>query len=411
MDLLGRIRVRLSAEDRHLVAYGFGGQRTAIPAAEIGAVHTVEAYRAGYRKRGRALLILDHRQRIMLRAAGQWETYGELATVCRAAGAPSPAYKAFLPRATDGRRSSARRLLPRYSKAPGYVRLRTAPRGTVARVLVAGALGLAVVSAAAIAGIVAVLALPEWIGSVRVLLGIAGGVLGAAAGLWLAMAAYHLALDALRWVAASAQAKTVAPGRRFFGQERSEQPGHSAAWSQAATVGLVALVPALIAWGPGVGIASLANGLSDSHLVATLRADGTSVPGMLIDVPGYSAGSDAKAVMTDIATLQFTPAGQDPVQAPDPPIGGRPLPLDSADPAGTRVPVTVVYLPGSPATAAARQQLAGSVWHGAPTANLIVGSLFTVTLPALVLYLVIRIRRQRRARNATVIEDFIAVSS
>jgi hypothetical protein len=75
---------------------------------------------------------------------------------------------------------------------------------------------------------------------VRVLLGIVGAVLGAAAGTWLCLAVYHLALDALRWVA-----RTVAPARRFFGQERGERPEHSA-WSNAVTVGLVALVPALV---------------------------------------------------------------------------------------------------------------------------------------------------------------------
>jgi hypothetical protein len=176
----------------------------------------------------------------------------------------------------------------------------------------------------------------------------------------------------------------------------------------------MALVPALIGWGPGVGIASLANGLSDSHLVATLRADGTSVPGLLVDVPGYSSDSGGKVTITDMATLQFTPIDprdQQAVQTPDPPIGGRPLPLNAREPGNTRTPVTVVYLPDNLSVAAARQQLTGSVWHGAPTANLIVGILFTIALPALILYLVIRVRRQRRARNATVIDDFIGASS
>jgi hypothetical protein len=413
-DLLGRIRVRLSAEDHHVVAYGFGGQRIAIPAAEIGAVHMVEAYRTGRRNRGRALLIMDRRHRIMLRASGQWETYGEVARVCRAAGAPSPAYKSLALRPTSRSRSTPRRRRPLYAKAPGYQRLRTGPRGTVARTVILGALSLATVSGAAIAGTFPALALPGWIGSVRVLLGIAGAILGAAAGIWLCMAVCHLVLDALRWVAGSVRARAVAPARRFFGQERSERAEHSAAWSRAATVGLVALVPALIGWGPGVGIASLANGLSDSHLVATLRAGGTSAPGQLVDVPGYSSDSGGKAIITNVAMLQFAPVGypdQQPMQTPDPPIGGRPLPLDSRDPERTRVPVTVVYLPGDPSTAAARQQIAGSVWHGAPTANLIVGSLFTLALPALILYLVVRIRRQRRARNATVIDDFVAAGS
>lgn len=245
----------------------------------------------------------------------------------------------------------------------------------------------------------------------RVLLGIIGAVLGAAAGLWLCRAVYHLALDALRWVTASVRAQVAAPARRFFGHERGER---SDSWSRAATIGLVALVPALIGWGPGVAIASLVNGLSDSQLVATLRADGTSVPGLLVDVPGYPSDSGGKVTITDIATLQFSPVGysdQQPMQATDPPIGGRPLPLNSREPGNTRTPVTVVYLPDNPAIAAARQQITGSVWHGAPTANLIVGILFTIALPALIFYLVIRVRRERRARNATVIDDFIGASA
>src|SRR5207248_10030575 len=156
---------------------------------------------------------------------------------------------------------------PPYVKAPGYRRLRTIPRGTSVRVIIGGMLGLAIISGAAIAGTFPAQALPGWIGSVRVLLAIIGAVLGAAAGLWLCRAVYHLALDALRWVAASVGARAVAPARRFFGQERGERREHSGNWSRAATIGLMALVPALIGWGPGVGIASLANGPSDSHLV------------------------------------------------------------------------------------------------------------------------------------------------
>ncbi len=38
MDLMGRIRVRLCAEDGSLVAYGFGGQRVVLPAESVGAV-------------------------------------------------------------------------------------------------------------------------------------------------------------------------------------------------------------------------------------------------------------------------------------------------------------------------------------------------------------------------------------
>jgi hypothetical protein len=79
----------------------------------------------------------------------------------------------------------------------------------------------------------------------------------------------------------------------------------------------------------------------------------------------------------------------------DPSIGGRPLPLDSADPLDTRYPETVVYLPSDPETAAAAQQISGSVWHGAPTANLISGGLLTLALPPALWFLVLRVKRRR----------------
>ncbi len=55
----------------------------------------------------------------------------------------------------------------------------------------------------------------------------------------------------------------------------------------------VFLVIALIGWGPGVGIASLAHGFRDSSLVAELRANGAAIQGTLIDVPQYSTDDTA----------------------------------------------------------------------------------------------------------------------
>jgi hypothetical protein len=163
---------------------------------------------------------------------------------------------------------------------------------------------------------------------------------------------------------------------------------------------VVAVVAALIGWGPGVGIASLAHGLRDSSLVAELRAHGASAPGLLIDVQQSSAGSDGEVTVTDVPTLSFLGW-----RATDPSIGGRPLPLNAADPAGTRVPETVVFLPSDPQVAAASRQIAGSVWHGAPTANLITGGLFTLALPPVLWLLVLRVRRLRWRRAREMIED------
>ncbi len=400
MDLMGRIRVWLAAEDGKLVAYGFGGQRIVLPAKSVGEVHTVSAFRVRGIRHGPALLVLDHEQRILLRAGGRWETYGELAKVCRAAKVPAPTHLVTTLKSRPGSRSGKRQagrgtmVIPRFEKAPGYRKLRANPRGTSLRVLAQGVLFLLTIGAGAVLGALPAVALPEWTGAVRTLIGIAGVLLGMAGGTWAGAALSHVVAAALRWAVTSWAAGTVAPVRRFF--RRRERSG---AWSVAANVGVVALVAALIGWGPGVGIASLAHGQRDSSLVAELRAHGVSAPGLLIDVQQSSTASNGDVTVTDVPTLSFLGW-----QATDPSIGGRPLPLDAADPVGTREPETVVFLPSDPQVAAASQQIAGSVWHGAPTANLITGGLFTLALPALLWLLVLRLRRLRWRRAKEMVE-------
>jgi len=402
MDLMGRIRVWLAAEDGNLVAYGFGGQRVVLPAKSVGEVHTVNSFRAGGIIRyGPALLVLDHERRILLRASGRWETYGELALVCRAAKVPTPTHLVTTLKPRSGNRPGGRQarrnttLIPRFTKAPGYRKLRANPRGTTLRVLAQGVLFLVTMGIGAFLGVLPAAALPEWTGAVRTLIGIAGVLLGMAGGIWAGTALIHLIADALRWAVTSWAAGTVAPGGRFF--RRRERSG---AWSVAANLGLVALVAALIGWGPGVGIASLTHGERDSSLVAELRAHGVPAPGLLIDVQQFSTGSDGEVTVTDVPTLAFL--GH---QATDPSIGGRPLPLDAADPASTRQQEAVVFLPSDPRVAAAQQQVTGSVWHGAPTANLITGGLFTLALPPLLWLLVLRYRRLRWRRAKGMVED------
>jgi len=401
MDLMGRIRVWLAAEDGSLVAYGFGGQRIVLPARSVGEVHTVNAFRAGGFRHGPALLVLDHERRLLLRASGRWETYGELALICRAAKVPTPTHLVTTLKPRASRRSGGRQprrnttLIPRFKKAPGYRKLRVNPRGRTLRVLAQGLLFLLTIGLGALLGAVPAVALPEWTGAVRTLIGIAGVLLGMMGGSWVGAALIHLIADAVRWSVTSWAAGTAAPGRRFF--RRRERSG---AWSVAASLGVVALVAALIGWGPGVGIASLTHGLRDSSLVAELRAQGVSVPGLLIDVQQSTAGSDGDVTVTDVPTLAFLGW-----RATDPSIGGRPLPLDAADPAGTREPETVVFLPSDPQVAAAGQQISGSVWHGAPTANLITGGLFTLVLPPVLWLLVLRARRLRWRRAKGMVED------
>ena len=397
-DLMGRIRVYLTAEGGNLVAYGFGGQRVALPSKSVGAVQTVTAYRTGLAARGKALLILDHGNRIMLRAAGLWQTYGEVAAVCRAARVPAPSHltpSQVTRSAGRSGRSRSTRAVPRLEKAPGYRRLRTRPRGATLRVL-----GLALLLALATGlgtclGAAPAVALPQWLGAVRTLAGIVGGLCGAAAGLWAGAGIAHLLADLVRWLTTSWAVGTPAPARRFF---RRRAPAR--AWPVAANVGLAALVAALVGWGPGVGTASLAHGLRDSALVAGLRANGVEAPGTLIDVQQFSTDENGETTVTDVPTLSFLGW-----QATDPSIGGRPLPLDASDPTGTSVPETVVFLPLDPHTAAAKQQIAGSVWHGAPTANLISAGLFTLALPPLLWLLVLRIRRRRWLQAKDLVGD------
>lgn len=402
MDLTGRIRVRLTTEDGDLVAYGFGGQRIEVPAKSVGEVHTVNSFRAGAARHGQALLVLDHERRILLRASGRWETYGEVAAVCRAARVPAPTHLVSTLKPRSRSRSGARQarrgttLIPRFAKAPGYRKLRVNPRGRTLRVLAQGVLFLLTISAGAFAGVLPAVALPESAGAVRTLIGIAGVLLGAAGGIWLGAAISHVVADAARWAVTSWAARTPAPARRFFSRRRER----SETWLAAANVGLAALVLALIGWGPGVGIASLVHGLRDSSLVAELRADGATTPGALIDVPQKSTDSAGNVTVTDVPTLSFL--GH---QATDPSIGGRPLPLNASDPMRTHVPETVVYLPSDARVAAAKQQIAGSVWHGAPTANLVTGIVFTLALPPLLWFLVLRIRRRRWRRAREFVED------
>ena len=403
MDLMGRIRVRLTVEDGDLVAYGFGGQRIVLPRTSVGAVLTATKFRVGSITHGRALLVLDHEDRLLLRADGLWETYGEVQRVCQAAKL-SKATHLYLGSSANRRYQpkGRRRALqpPGFDKAPGYAKLRVYPRGRLLRILaLIAAFGLAMGFGGFLGALPAV-ALPEWFGAVRTLFGIIGALLGVAAGAWVGAAVWHLWVDAVRWAGASLAAGGLAPLGRFFRRRRE----HSGTWLLAANFGLFALLVALIGWGPGVGIVSLAHGFSDSSLVASLRTNGVTTQGLLVDVPDYGTDDNGNETVKDVATLDFKARG-DLVEATDPSIGGRPLPLDADDPMDTSVPETVVYLPDDASVAATQQQIAGSVWHGAPTANLISGGLLTLALPPYLFFLVLRIRRLRWMRAKGLVED------
>ena len=402
MDLMGRIRVKLTAEDGNLVAYGFGGQHIVLPRTSVGAVLTVTKFRVGNIAHGRALLVLDHEDRLLLRADGLWETYGEVQRVCQAAKLNNPTHLYLGSSASRKYQPKGRHALqpPRFDKAPGYAKLRVYPRGRLLRILALIVLFGLTMGFGGFLGALPAAALPEWFGAVRTLFGIIGALLGVAAGLWVGAAILHLWVDAVRWAGASLAAGGLAPVGRFFRRRRE----HSGTWLLAANFGLFALLVALIGWGPGVGIASLAHGFRDSSLVASLRTNGVTTQGLLVDVPDYGTDDNGNETVKDVATLDFK-AGGDLVEATDPSIGGRPLPLDDADPMDTSVPETVVYLPDDASVAATQQQIAGSVWHGAPTANLISGGLLTLALPPYLFFLVLRIRRLRWMRAKGLVED------
>lgn len=266
MDLLGQIRVKLTAEDGDLVAYGFGGQRIAMPHKSIGSVLTLNEFRLGASDHPleNALLVLDRDKKILLRADGAWDTYGEVARVCKAAKLPSPKHTATSGLVEHQPRGSTHELhdpgIPRYLKAPGYRRLRVHPRGQLLRGLAVLLVYLVTLGVGVVPGALLMALLPESFGAVRILLALVVIVLGGAGGIWAGAAILHAWTDALRWAGASWLAKAPAPPNRFF----SRRQERSSAWQSAADIGLAALFVALVAWGPGVGIAALAHGFQQT---------------------------------------------------------------------------------------------------------------------------------------------------
>jgi hypothetical protein len=104
--------------------------------------------------------------------------------------------------------------------------LSATPRGTTLRVLALIVLFLAAAGLGGAIGAIPAVALPEWFGAVRTLIGIVGVAFGIAGGIWVGAAIAHLLADAVRWAAMSWAAGAWAPARRFFGRRRE----HSGAW-------------------------------------------------------------------------------------------------------------------------------------------------------------------------------------
>lgn len=166
---------------------------------------------------------------------------------------------------------------------------------------------------------------------------------------------------------------------------------------------------ALILFGLIIALVSGSHGLSDLALVAQLRANGVVARGFLNDQHNVSTGSNGDQSVTDTGVLVFKDRDGVPFTVTDPAIGGHPLPLNAADPQRTHTPVTVVYLPDQPGTAAPSQEMRGSVWNGAPTANVVSGIVLILGVPALLVWRLMS-RRRRRWKAGADLLDHIAGS-
>jgi hypothetical protein len=240
-DLRGRQPVRITVEGRNLVCCGFRDQRVEIRSGSVSAV-VLDG--------DRSLILIDRDGRMLLQAPGDWNSYA-LGALCRRAGLPRPTrMDRYAGIRADDKHPSARA----WPRAPGYRKLRVRPLGFIpARIVLACGV---VASAGAGLGAVAALALslPASVGSVRNLLATAGGAAGGAAGLWLFTVGVRAGRAAVRWAAASREIGSLAPWSPFY------PPGDRRRREQLVTGAMVIAVPALVAWGPGVLIATLGHG-------------------------------------------------------------------------------------------------------------------------------------------------------
>jgi hypothetical protein len=222
------------------------------------------------------------------------------------------------------------------------------------------------------------------------------GTAGCLGGIWLFFAAKSLLTDALRWLVASLRAGGPAPWDRIAAVETPDK-----VLGAVVTVAVGLAIPFLLLWGPIIAINSLAHGVHDSSLVAQLRQHGTAAGGYVVNDPYYTTDSDGNQEEHDRAALVFTPQGQSQsTEVDDPAIGGWTWPIRPS------VPVTVVYDPADPSTAAVQGQITGSVWHGAPTGNVIAGGLALLAEAPLIWLFVRRVTAARRKASKDFVEGF-----
>jgi hypothetical protein len=250
-SLLGEMPVRLRAEGKSLVAYGFGGQRIEIPAKSIGQVWIHSEFEASPGRRVReALLVLDTKHRVLLKVPGAWGP--GLKEACRHLGLHKQ------PVVLD--EEPARRKVPPLLRAEGYRRLRVRPAGSRVAVAAAalGQAGLCV--GGGIGGALLGLLLPASIGDARILIAVGLGVAGALSATWLYNFGTRFAAGVVRWAVASRRAGAPAPAGRFL------RVSGSSSWTGRATSAiLAAAVPLLAIWGAVIEAITLSRGGALSH--------------------------------------------------------------------------------------------------------------------------------------------------
>lgn len=386
-DLLGRMPVRLTAEDDELVAYGFESQRIAIKPAWIGGMYVHRGGDKAWRPSGPALVVLDKRDRMLLRAPGIWGAaargprssydpeFGGFGELCASLGIDRPRYLTL---------RQTRQHRPRWQRAPGYQKLRIRPRGFVSIRLALVCFLVVTTGLGITAGALLARLLPSGFGAVRNLIGLLLCAVAFFGACWLCGFAFR----ALNWLAVSWHVRTLAPPDRFFAAAYRGRNRKVQAWEP---VLMILAVLMLIGWGPIIGLVSLAHGFSDQALVSHLRQDGVRTRGYVIDVPTYSTDSDGNIQVTDHPTLAFIATrSAELVKTPDPAIAGWTWEMNQDH------IVTIVYDPSDPATAAVAGQISGSPWHGAPTGNIVAGAVLTLALVPMTRLTVRRIKNARR---------------
>lgn len=251
VGLLGDIPVALRAEGAALVGHGVGGQRVEIPARSIRQlwIHPEFESATGGRVRP-ALLVLDARHRILLRAPGLWGP--GIPDVCQRLGLhKQPVVLTAI---------SARRRVPTLTAADDCQRLRAQRARGRLGAAIASLVRAALCVGGGIGAVLLGLLLPGSVGDARTLVAAALGVIGAMAGVWFYHLGTRFSAGLIRWTVASRRSRSPAPAGQFL-----RVSGASPWNARAAAVVLAAAVPVLAVWGIVIEAVTVSGGGPLSH--------------------------------------------------------------------------------------------------------------------------------------------------